>query len=85
MTLNIKFFIVLFSCITKTFADDMISNNCISFTIPPNIECSRMWEYCEISLGTSNIYFTDGACNYHPHLGFTDIVEEHKQYTCCSI
>ena len=65
-----------------TIEDDVLSNQCIQFSVTSGTGCAWMCNYCANSLGTTNYYFTDGVCKYgtggcegNPQVGV--------QYTCC--
>jgi hypothetical protein len=62
---------------------EIVTNNCVSFTVSGGTGCAWMCQYCANSLGTNNYYFTDGVCTYGTS-GCVGNPQAGKTYTCCS-
>lgn len=83
--MNIQLFIHIFILsIIFIEADDMVSNTCITIEATKMIDCSTIGEYCEVALGTENLYFIDGICLYEFNNGYSGTTSS-KEYTCCSL
>lgn len=81
------FFVTLAAASSKKHSkkthSEMVSNNCMSFSVGSGTGCAWMCQYCANNLGTNNYYFTDGVCSYQDG-GCVGNPIAGKTYTCCS-
>ncbi len=64
---------------------NLLSNNCITFSVSQGTGCAWMCNYCATNLGTNNYYFTDNVCTYQQGSGCVGNPIAGKSYTCCSL
>jgi hypothetical protein len=67
-----------------SYTGDIVSNNCIQFTVSSGTGCAWMCSYCANNLGTNNYYFPDSVCTYQDGQGCVGNPIAGKIYTCCS-